>query len=210
MTLDPQKAESDLAFMRALVADDGSHNRSFGYVYLMAGLIYGVQCFLNWGLLVTDAQASPLVWLLIGWGPTFIFLILIFQNSWKHRENPYGNGTVKRAVGAAFSGAGIANAVLAVIFGWVAFQKKDWSIWLLFPVVVCALQGAVWFAAAMLRRHLWYGLTALGWFVAAIILGLVIDDIPNYVLILSIVLFICMALPGFLILRSATQKTATL
>ena len=210
MTLDPQKAESDLAFMRALVADDGSHNRNFGYVYLMAGVLYGVQCLLNWALLVTDAQASPLVWLLIGWGPTVIFLILNFQNSWKHRENPYGNGTVKRAIGAAFTGAGVANAILAVIFGWVAFQKKDWSIWLLFPVVVCALQGAVWFAAAMLRRHLWYGLTAVGWFVAAIILGLVIDDIPNYVLILGLALFICMALPGFLILRSATQKTATL
>lgn len=209
MIVDPQKAESDLAFMRALVDDDGSHNRNFGYMYLLAGLLYGAQCLLNWALIMTNAQVPGLVWMLAGWLPTAIFLILIFQNSWKNRANPYGKGTTKRAVGAAFTGAGAANFVLALIFGWVAYQKRDWSIWLLFPLVVCALQGAVWFATAILRRNLWHGLTAMGWFVSAVILGLVIDDTPAYVLILGIALFACMALPGFLVLRSASQTRAT-
>ncbi|GHA93981.1 hypothetical protein GCM10009069_16370 [Algimonas arctica] len=191
--------------MRALVDDDGSHNRNFGFIYLIAGVLYGAQCLLNWALLVTDAQVSPLIWMLVGWLPTILFLIMIFQNSWQNLSNPYGKGTTKRAVGAAFTGAGIANLVLALIFGWVAFQKRDWSIWLLFPLVVCALQGAIWLATAILRRHIWHGITAIGWFVSAIVLGLFIDNIPAYVLALGVALFVCMALPGLLIFRAGKQ-----
>lgn len=205
MTLSSKKAEADLAFMRALVDDDGSHNRNFGFIYLIAGLLYGAQCLINWALLVTNAQVSPLVWMLAGWLPTILFLIINFHNSWKNRANPYGTGTTKRAVGAAFTGAGIANLILALIFGWVAYQKRDWSIWLLFPLVVCALQGAIWSATAILRRHIWHGVTAIGWFVSAIVLGLFIDNIPAYVLVLGMALLTCMALPGFLIFRASKQ-----
>jgi hypothetical protein len=191
--------------MRALVAEDGSHNRNFGFIYLIAGVLYGAQCLLNWALLVTDAQVSPLVWMLVGWLPTLLFLIMIFHNSWKNRANPYGTGTTKRAVGAAFTGAGMANLVLALIFGWVAYQKRDWSIWLLFPLVVCALQGAIWLATAILRRHIWHGANAIGWFVSAIVLGLFIDNIPAYVLSLGVALLAFMALPGLLIFRANKQ-----
>ena len=205
MTLDVKSAEADLAFMRALVDDDGSHNRNFGFIYLIAGVLYGAQCLLNWALLVTDAQVSPLIWMLVGWLPTLLFLIMIFHNSWKNRANPYGAGTTKRAVGAAFTGAGMANLVLAIIFGWVAYQKRDWSIWLLFPLVVCALQGAIWLATAILRRHIWHGINAIGWFVSAIVLGLFIDNIPAYVLSLGVALLAFMALPGLLIFRASKQ-----
>lgn len=206
MTIDSKTAEADLAFMRALVEDDGSHNRNFGFIYLIAGVLYGAQCLVNWALLVTDAQVSGLTWMLVGWLPTVLFLVMIFHNSWQNRENPYGSGTTKRAVGAAFTGAGAANLVLALTFGWVAYQNRDWTIWLLFPLVVCALQGAIWLATAILRRHLWHGVTAIGWFASAMVLGLVIDNVSTYVLVLGIALFACMALPGFLIFR-ASPKT---
>jgi hypothetical protein len=205
MNIDPKTAESDLAFMRALVADDGSHNRNFGYVYLLAGLIYGTQCLLNWVLLISEAEVSPLIWMAVGWLPTILFIVLIIHNSWQNRTNPYGTGTTKRAVGAAFTGAGAANAVLAIVFGWVAYQKRDWSIWLMFPLVVCALQGAVWCAIAILRRNFWHGLTAVGWFFSAIILGLFIDNTLTYVLLLGVSLLVCMALPGFIILRASKR-----
>jgi len=205
MNIDPKRAQDDLAFMRALVKDDGSHNRNFGFIYLVAGALYGLQCILNWALLVTTAEVSPLIWMIVGWGPTLLFLIMITHNSWKMRANPYGSGTTKRAVGAAFTGAGIANLVLALIFGWVAYQKRDWSIWLLFPVVVCALQGAVWFATGILRRQVWHGVTAMGWFASAVSLGVLIDNVPAYVLVLGLALFAFMALPGLIILRLSAK-----
>lgn len=208
MSIDSKTAEADLAFMRALVEDDGSHNRNFGFTYLIAGVLYGAQCLLNWALLVSAAQVPGYVWMLVGWLPTGLFLIMISHNSWQNRENPYGSGTTKRAVGAAFTGAGVANLVLALTFGWVAYQNRDWSIWLLFPLVVCALQGAIWLATAILRRHLWHGITAVGWFASAIALGLVIDTVSTYVLVLGVALLACMALPGFLILRASPKMAA--
>ncbi len=208
MTLDPKTAEADLAFMRALVEDDGSHSRNFGLIYMFAGVLYGLQCFANWALMVSASEVSPLIWMAVGWGPTVLFIIVISHNSWKNRADPYGSGTTKRAVGAAFTGAGIANLILALIFGWVAYQKRDWSIWLLFPVVVCALQGAIWFATAILRRHFWYGVTAIGWFVSAMGLGVLVDQTLDYILVLGLALFAWMALPGFLILRSTQQRTS--
>jgi hypothetical protein len=207
MTIDSKRAADDLAFMRALVEDHGTGNRSFGINYLAAGILYGVQCFTNGLLLVTATEAPTFVWLTIGFLPTILFLIVNFYTIWKERSHPFGTGTTKRALNAAFAGAGIANLILALIFGWAAYQKSDWSIWLLFPIVVAALQGAIWFTVAVLRRRIWQGLTAIGWFISAFCLGFLINEPYKYVLVLGVVLLLCMALPGFIMLRSETHHT---
>ncbi len=204
MTINPQKAEDDLAYMRALIKDDGSDNRKFGIIYMSAGILYGLQCIANGVLLLDMFPVSPLAWMAVGWLPTILFLIVLFYYIWRDRAQPFGTGTTKRALNAVFAGAGIANLVLAVVFGWVAYQKRDWAIWLLYPVVVCALQGAVWFAAAILRRRIWQGLTALGWFASAATLGLLVSQTLTYILVLGLALFACMAIPGFIMIRSKT------
>ena len=208
MTIDSKRAEDDLAFMRAIVEDHGTGDGSFGILYLAAGILYGLQCLLNAALLGADFPVSTLVWLAVGWLPTVLFMIVIFYNAWKHRAQPIGTGTTKRALGAAFAGAGIANVVLALVFGWVAYQKRDWSIWLLYPVIVCALQGAIWFAVSLLRRRFWQGLTSIGWFVSALALGFLLNQTQAYLLALGIALFVCMTLPGFVMLRSSAQNRA--
>lgn len=207
MTLDPEKAGSDLAFMRSLVEDSGFDNRSFGINYFAAGLLYGLQCLINAALLIANAEVPTWVWMMVGWLPTVLFLIVNFSTLWMNRAQPFGAGTTKRALNAAFAGAGIANLVLSLIFGWAAYQAKDWSIWLLFPVVVCAFQGAVWFTAAILRRNMWHGLTAIGWFASAIVLGLMIEKTQSYILVLGLALFACMALPGLIMMRSKSSKS---
>ena len=53
---------------------------------------------------------------------------------------------------AVFASVGIANAVMAMVFGFAAYQRGDFSLYLFFPVVVCAFQGAVWCAIAMIQR----------------------------------------------------------
>jgi len=209
MTIDPKTAENDLAFMRALVDDQSSGNRSFGINYLAAGVLYGLQCILNALLLASATPVSTLIWLVLGFLPTMLFLCVNFYTIWQNRSQPFGTGTTKRAVNAAFAGAGIANLILALIFGWVAYGRGDWSIWLMFPVVVCALQGAIWFTASILRRRAWQGLTAFGWFISAIILGLLIDQTNEYLLALGVVLLLCMGLPGFIMLRSDPAPAAS-
>jgi hypothetical protein len=203
MTTDVDKAKEDLAFLRAIVEDQGGNNKSFGIVYGSAGALYGLQCVANWALLASDTPAPTIVWMLVGWLPTILFLAINFAFVWKDRKAPFGTGASRRALNAAFAGAGISNLILALIFGFIAYQRRDWSIWFLYPVVVCALQGAVWFMAAILFRRSWYGLSAAGWFVAAILLGMFIEQTHTYLLVLGLALFLLMGLPGYIMLRGA-------
>lgn len=209
MTNEPKQAEHDLAFMKALVQDQGADTRSFGIIYMSAGALYGLQCLLNSALLSGTIAVTDLAWMLIGIVPTALFMAVIFFQGWRNRGMSAGAGTTSRAVKAAFTGAAIATIVMALVFGWVAYQRQDWSIWFLYPVVVCALQGAIWFTAATLRRRTWQGATAIGWFAAAACLGLLIDQTQTYLLALGVALIVCMALPGYIMIRSPAQTRAT-
>lgn len=207
MSLDPETAREDLAFMRALVDESPTSDRSTGIVYGAAGLLYGLQCLLNYVLLAGHVPASQTVWLAIGILPTVIFLAINIAFVWRQRETPFGTGAAQRALQAVFAGGGIANAILAVLIGWIAYQRQDWSIWFLFPVVVCAFQGAVWFAAMVIRRRSWYGAIAFGWFISTIVLGLLIDHLNTYILSLGFVLVICMGIPGYIMHRNAVSES---
>lgn len=204
MIMNAETARDDLAFMRAIVSEDGSYERGFGLVYGAAGVFYGLQCLINGWMLMAAINASTAVWLTVGFLPTVLFLGVLAYNSWQRRGQPaFGTGASKRALNGAFAGAGIANLVLAALFGWVAYARQDWTIWFLYPVVVAALQGAIWYAATVIRRRFWTGVTAAAWFAATVVLGLLIDDTNAYITALGVVLLVCMALPGYLILRSS-------
>lgn len=202
MTIDPQTAKDDLAFMRAIVEDHGSGNRSMGLNYLAAGILYGLQCLINGVLIIGEFQVSSLVWMAVGILPTILFLMVNSYTVWQNRAHPFGSGTTRRALEAAFAGGGLANLALALVFGWAAYQKQDWSIWLLFPIVVCAFQGAIWFTATVLRRQVWYGFTAAGWLLSPFLLSAFLDRPGLYVLILGGVLLFCMAVPGYIMARN--------
>ena len=206
MKLDSENAKEDLAFMRALVSETGGEGRSFGIIYLAAGLLYGLQCILNFVLLEGVIPPSQSLWLVVGILPTVLFLIVNFGFVWKERAKPFGVGANKRAINAAFAGGGLANLTLALIIGWVAYQRRDWAIWFLFPIVVCAFQGALWFAAAFIRRRMWYGITAIGWFISSVTLGLVLNQVSAYILSLGIILLVCMALPGYIIMTGSVEQ----
>lgn len=206
MAISKETAQEDLAFMRALVSEDGGWERGFGLVYGAAGILYGLQCLINGWMLMAEVAAPSSVWLAVGTVPTLLFTAVAVMNSIQRRGQPaFGTGASKRAVNSAFAGGGIANAVLAATFGLVAYEKGDWTIWFLFPVVVAALQGALWYMAAIIRRSFWAGVTAVAWFVSAVGLGFLINDTNAYVMALGAVLFLCMGLPGYVIFRNATS-----
>lgn len=206
MTITTQTAQDDLAFMKAIVTEGSSYERGFGLVYGAAGLLYGLQCLINGWMLIAAVAAPTWVWLALGILPTVGFVLVLIYNSYQRRGEPaFGTSTSRRAVTGAFAGGGIANLVLAALFGWVAYQKGDWAIWFLYPVVVAALQGALWFTASVIRRQVWSGVTAAAWFVSAIVLGLVMNDTNTYITALGVILLLCMALPGYVIKRGAAH-----
>lgn len=207
MSQDVKSVQDDLAFVRSLIEETTPGFRTFGVIYMAAGLLYGAQCLVAAMQQSGMIDLSGIAQMISSVVPTVLFLIVCLISAWKDRANSFGTGVARRAVGAAFAGAGLANLVLAMVFGWIAWQKGDLNIWLFFPVVVCALQGAIWYAAAIIRRRLWMGIAAAGWFVSAAGLGLLLGYTSLYLWGLSAILFCLMAIPGYVMQRPETGAT---
>lgn len=197
----PASVQDDLAFMRALAGGGGtSFLRNFGEVYFAAGLCYGVQMLghgaqLAFGWFTEGSAATAL-----GLGPTVVFLVLM---TWLNRRHGgHSPSTVAKAVGGVFGAVGVANLVMVAVVGLQAWRMQSLQVWLIYPCLVMALQGAAWMVAWMLRRRGWMGLVAVGWFVTAIAMAALIPNMAGYLIALSAGLILCMLLPGYAMMRT--------
>jgi hypothetical protein len=194
--------QDDLAFMRALAAGGGtSFLGNFGEIYLATGLCYGVQMLGHGAQLAFGWFTEPLAASILGFGPTVIVVALIFWLNWR-RRNDRTASTAAKAVGAMFGAVGIANIVMVAVVGLQAWRMHNIQVWLIYPCIVMAFQGAAWMAAWTLRRRGWMGLVGAGWFATAIAMGIFIPDLPGYLLALFAGLMLCMALPGYAMMRT--------
>ena len=194
--------QDDLAFMRALAAGGGtSFLGNFGEVYFATGVCYCVQILghgaqLAFGWLTQDVAAA-----ILGAGPTLVVVALIVWLNWR-RRNSRGASTVAKAVGAMFGAVGIANLVMVAVVGLQAWRMHSIQVWLIYPCIVMAFQGAAWMAAWTLRRRGWMGLVAMGWFATAIAMGAFIPNMAGYLVALFAGLMLCMVLPGYAMMRT--------
>jgi hypothetical protein len=196
----PTSAQDDLAFMRSLVDTTGSFQRSFGEAYFAAGLCYGVQMLLHAAQWMGWIGDGP-IGLVIGLGPTVVFLGLLAWIIVRGRHEPSGGSFVSRAVGALFGAAGVANLALVAVIGSVAWREQSLTIWLIYPCVVLILQGMAWMVVYALRRRAWYGVVALGWFATGVAMGLAIDDPPAFIGIGGAGFIAFMLVPGWAMMR---------
>jgi hypothetical protein len=201
-------AQDDLAFLRGLAeggAERGGLGVAGGALYGSAGLIYGLECLGHFGQAAGALRLSVSGNLLLGFAPTVIFVILMVIVIVVDRKKPT-TGVANRAVNSAFAGTGIANLALVVIFASAASRNHDFRYWLFHPAVVFVLQGAVWYVIYMLRKRAWMALVSLGWLVAGVSMGLLIDRPEFYLLIASLGLFALMMVPGFWMMRQAQRQ----
>lgn len=191
MTNDGENVHEDLAFLRALVSEGPKAQGAAGLVFLTAGLAYGIDCLAYWAQEAFGWPQSALInWTLILF-PIVVSVPVIAYVTWQNRKaGPQGVAT--RALNAAYGSAGLANLAIAIVFGYVASQQKSMLIWLLYPVVICAFMGAVWYVAYMIRRKLWLIGISAGWFITTVALGLLIRQTETYLLILGIALIVLM------------------
>lgn len=192
---------ADLAFVKALVTEGGRSRVSGGALYLTGGLCYGLQCIVQWVHLAGIVNIGGLGNLIAGILPTVVFLTVMCVILWRDRKVPQ-NGVATRALNAAFSSAGLANLFMVAVFGYAAITEKSLLIWLLYPITVCAFQGAVWYTAYMIRRQLWLAVISAGWFVTTLTLAVLIGT-PHYVLVLGLALFIIMGGGGLYMMKQA-------
>jgi hypothetical protein len=199
--------QDDLAFLRTIAEGGGERGGlgvAGGALYGAAGLIYGIQTLGHFAQVKGILVLPPLGSLVLGWLPTVIFLILMIIVIIIDRKKPQV-GVANRAVNAAFSGAGVANLALILVFATAAARHHDFRYWLFHPAVVFVIQGAVWFVIFALRKRPWMALVSVGWLVCGVAMGMLIDRVDVYLLIASFGLFAFMMAPGFFMMRQAQR-----
>ncbi|WP_332658611.1 hypothetical protein [Brevundimonas sp.] len=201
----PHSPEADLAFMRSIVEGSARPPVTLAVSYLAGGLLYGLQCLFHIG------QAAGL----IRWPPaaTLSFLALIsiaFLSilTWailKDRKDgtPQSGPLAARTLSAAFSATGMANVAVIIIFAVGAARDNDFAVWLYYAAIVFALQAAAWYMAWMLKRKGWMLATALGGWVTAVALGVLVREPLWYLGVCTVALFALFALPGWIMFRDA-------
>lgn len=205
MTSDLQSARDDLAYLRGLVSGTGAMQATIGEAFFWAGILYGGQCFLHWLQVLGLAPDQGAAAIAIVWLPTVLFCGVLAVIIWKDR-NAKPTGAAARALGSVFQGAGLANLVMAFVFGYGAQHTESFGLWLYHPIVVCMFQGVAWYVAWSILRRTWLMFVAAGWFIATVSLGVAVHgDIGAYLLILSMTLMFLMAVPGWVIWRGAKK-----
>lgn len=199
MSADAHSPHDDLAFLRAVVEAGEDGQGLFGRIYFIAGLIYGGQMLAHAGQWFGWLGGTGLAGLLIGFGPTAVFLAVL---TWILRGHPAAAPTAAaRAMAAVFSAIALSNLVLVGIIGAVAWRQHSFTTWLIYPCTVFVLQAAGWLTSAMLRRRPWHGLVAAGWFAAGLAMAWSVASLGLYILFAGLGFLACMAAPGWVMMR---------
>ena len=205
MSSTPQSVQDDLAFMRSVVQSGDGIQIYFGSAYFAGGVCYSAQMILSAGEALAWLPANPAWSLTVALAPTVIFLAILTAINWRSRlEAP--TGLVWRAVTAVFGCVGVANLALIAVIGSVALRQHSVTTWLIYPCVVFVLQGVAWLAAFALRRRVWLGLVAAGWFITAIVMACLVQDTAYYILSAGVGLLLFMVLPGAVTISLARAR----
>ena len=204
MQQDEQALRADVAFLRSLAEGGAAATVREGAILLAIGVIFGLVAAQYWaidaGLLAVPTWLKPWLWL----DGLAVFLVAMALISSRYRGRP--PGAASRALAAAWTGVGAA-LIFADLGLFAASRRLGLPLltpWV-FPLILFTLIGAAWGVAYAVRRRLAFALAAAGSFAAAMLCGALMGR-PEEWLALSAGLVLLVALPGGLIVRSATRR----
>lgn len=206
-----RSAEADLAFMRSIVEGGGKPQMTMAVAYLAGGLLYGLQCLFHVGQVLGVIRWPGPVNLAFLVGITGVFLAILVWAIRRDRQDAASGARgplVSRAMNAALSGAGMANAAVIIVFGVGAARDQDFAVWLYYPAMIFALQSAAWFMAWSLKKKGWMLATALGGWATAVALGLLVREPVLYLGVCTFALYALFAGPGWIMYREARKAGA--
>lgn len=201
--------QDDLAFMRSIVEGGGRPSMTLAICYLAGGLLYGLQCLFHVGQVIGLIRWPGLANLAFVVGITVAFLSILTWAILKDRKDGAARGPLAtRSLNAAFSATGMANTAVIIVFGVGAIRDNDFAIWLYYAAIVFALQAAAWYMAWTLKKKPWMLATALGGWVVAVALGVLVRQPMWYLGVCTVALFALFALPGWILFRDARRAGA--
>ena len=205
MTEQMHTIRDDLAFLKAVAADDGELPWVVGASFLAAGLVWGLPLIAVW------AQQRGLIHIPGPWAGqvglwcTVVFVPLSILISLKG-PRPQPGASVGRSVVAAWSGVGLTTVVmLSVIFiaGARLHVELMWQVW---TSICFALWGAAWWVVAILRPRRGWMLVALGSLATAIANSLLIGT-PEEVLGCALGILVWLSGPGLVVMLRAKARS---
>lgn len=199
----PQSAEQDLAFLRRLVeSDDGlAWRRAFGRSYAMWGAAFAIPLLFEWARWAGLIELPRNFWL---WAAAVVTVGLTVVSLWGSKRWGPVTGAQSKALLAIFAGVGWANVAVLIALIVAANALKDGRIMMLHAVVVFAFQGAAWYAVWALRKRLWTGLVAAGWYLGAILTGVTLGT-PTFILMCALSMLLLMVAPGVVMMRESER-----
>lgn len=205
MTEHNEDPAADIAWMRRL-AEEGAQTPMQGASILMAaGLIYGLTSVLHWahvtGVLTPSLAMAGIEWLIA----TVVFLAVIAVIIWRMRQSGGVRTAANRAIGTIWSGVGWGIFTLflsmAVVSARVGIDQGSLMFWLV-PSIIMVFYGMGWAVTAAMLKNRGLIVLAVGSFLAAPGLAAFSGQDAQY-LAYAAALFLLMALPGWLLMRSA-------
>jgi len=201
-----ESAAADLGFMRALVEESqqGHISKSVGLLLAVAGFVYAIQSFVIWGQMNAYLPESKRLSLSVSVAASAIFVSLLSVVLMRDRKNLMEKSIASRAISAVFGGVGLATTTCVIIFSIITIRGGDTELWQIFGAVVAALQGAAWYAGAIIKKTPIFGAVASGWCLASIALSLLFGH-AHYLLCVSIFLLLLMSGPGIFLWRHSPE-----
>lgn len=195
----------DIAWMRQL-AEEGAKGPMKGAVILMAaGLIYGTASLVHWAVASGLVDLAPAIFSILWLGATALFLIVVSIVSLRMRRTGGVRTTASRGANTVWSAVGWGIFALFSSLALIGSRTGPDGVVMLLGIVPSAIMvfyGLGWAVTATLQKSRALTALAAASFVAAPVLALMAGMSIQY-LAYGVALFALMALPGFLLMRSA-------
>ena len=201
---DQDAIRDDIAFMRELAEQGRNAPLVGGSVLLVSGLSFGsaslaVWAVLTWKLSHSD-WAIPGVWL----ASMAIFMAYLFGSKVMRDRS----GGASKAIGMAWSGAGLAIFFAGLSLVVMAVHGKDPYVAAAFMPFILTIYGSAWFLAAALSRARWLYLVAFAAFGMALVVGWFASEGAALYLVYALSLYLLAAVPGGILAGQAAKAAS--
>jgi hypothetical protein len=202
-----QDLKADIAFMKALAQEGQQTPLLGGAIMVAAGLIFAVASVAHWALMTGRLSlGTPWAPMFIWGGALALFMIVMSVLRRGMGARPGASSPGNRAFGMAWASVGWTIFALSSAIGVIGYKTHSPAITAIFPSLILALYGGGWSVAAAMSRKTWLWVTAIGAYVASVLVAWFCDS-PVIFLLYAGALLLLAVLPGFMLMRQEPSDT---